>query len=146
MTTRRGFMQLLAGAMLAPVSAKAAYAAPSVPLIVGDGVHDDTAGLNALLRGDVVEFANVALGENAGWVDPDYFVFPKGDFKTTSEIIIGGPKDNPWSHKFISMKDAKFFTYGGRPAILFEHANDCTVDHIWVKSERPVMKTIEFVY
>ena len=45
MTTRRGFMQLLAGAILAPVSAKVAYAAPSVPLIVGDDftdIHPDT--------------------------------------------------------------------------------------------------------
>lgn len=54
-TTRRGFFKLLAGAAIAPVLTSEVKAA--VPLILGDGIHDDGPGLNALLRGEVVEIA-----------------------------------------------------------------------------------------
>jgi len=37
------------------------------PLIVGDGVHDDADGINALLRGEPVEFGPLLDTSEAGW-------------------------------------------------------------------------------
>jgi len=65
--TRRGFFKLVAGAMAVPVAAKIAMAMPSVPMIYADGINDDAPGINALLRGDVVEFADARIGAGIGW-------------------------------------------------------------------------------
>lgn len=91
MTTRRRFFQLLAGAALAPVAAKAAAVLPSVPMLHGDGAHDDTEALNALLRGDVVEFSDRLTP--GGWgVSPSgdpLFRLPQGVYRTTASVSLG---------------------------------------------------------
>lgn len=79
MTTRRGFFRLLAGAAIAPIAAKVAAALPGVPVIWGDGIHDDFEGLQALVDGRVVEFADAAMAEGAGWFGST-MRFPRGEF------------------------------------------------------------------
>jgi hypothetical protein len=83
---RRAFFKLIAGAALSPVASKMAIALPSVPVLYGDGEHDDTHALQALLDGDVVEFAYPEMAKGAGWVD-DVFTMPQGMFRTTETII-----------------------------------------------------------
>jgi hypothetical protein len=81
--SRRTFLKLLAGAMCVPVLPARASGAP---LLVGDGLHDDTAALNALLRGDVIETALDMTG--CGWVG-DTLHFPK------AEYFVSGPVEIP---------------------------------------------------
>ena len=59
--TRRFFFKLAAGAAVTPVLAKMAVALPAVPVLYGDGINDDTAGMRALFAGESVEFGP-ALG------------------------------------------------------------------------------------
>lgn len=80
MTTRRGFFKLMAGAALAPVAAKAASILPDVPVLWGDGVHDDTESFQALLDGRVVEFADPKKAVGAGWFD-DTLIVPRGEYR-----------------------------------------------------------------
>ena len=90
MTTRRQFFRLVAGAALAPVAAKAAAILPTVPMLHGDGVHDDTEALNALFRGDVVEFAEGLKGIG-GWYDGPHgpvLHLPRGVYRTTAEVVM----------------------------------------------------------
>jgi hypothetical protein len=66
-TTRRGFFRLAAGAAAVaalPVSFKAAA---DVPMIWADGIHNDAPGLNALIRGDAVQFFRPELADKIGW-------------------------------------------------------------------------------
>ena len=87
MTTRRRFLQLLAGAALTPVLTSVASALPSVPVLYGDGVHDDTDALAALLRGDVVEFAAGLTADGCGWIG-DVCRLPSGRFKVNRTIVL----------------------------------------------------------
>ena len=85
-TTRRGFFKLIAGAAVIPVVAKADFVG-RLPVIYGDGVHDDAAGLNALFRGEVVEFANAGMADSAGWSGA-VFQMPIGKFRIATPIEI----------------------------------------------------------
>lgn len=63
-STRRGFFKLIAGA-----AALAAVPAPSkpVPILWGDGIHDDAPAFLALLDGEPVEFADPSMAKDIGW-------------------------------------------------------------------------------
>lgn len=87
-TTRRSFFKLIAGAALAPIAAKAAAILPSVPMIWGDGIHDDLEGFQALFDGKVVEFANPEMAHGAGWFGNELRL-PQGVFRVGGGLDIG---------------------------------------------------------
>lgn len=86
MTTRRQFFQLIAGAALTPVLARAGTIHP---VLWGDGIHDDAPALNALFRGDVVEFATPDI--EARTIIDDISVHLKGAFRMESPLKISRP-------------------------------------------------------
>jgi hypothetical protein len=66
MTTRRGFFKLMAGA--AAMAAVPSIAVPNIaPTIFCNGIDCDSAGLDALIRGKVVQFSNPELAAQIGW-------------------------------------------------------------------------------
>lgn len=86
MTTRRGFFKLVAGAAIASVGAKAASILPDVPILWGDGIHDDTCAFQALIDGKVVEFADPRKAVGAGWFN-DILILPHGDYRMKAAIV-----------------------------------------------------------
>ena len=116
MTTRRGFFKLIAGAAIAPVAAKAAALMPSAPILWGDGVHDDTEALQALLDGRVVEFVDASMAQGAGW-SGDYFRMPNGIFRTTAPIRMGSEDGPVHSGKVFDGNYSQFNCEGGHHAI-----------------------------
>jgi hypothetical protein len=67
-TTRRGFFRLAAGAAAAVAVANLpSHLAEAAPILWADGVHDDAAALNALIRGGVVRFAHPEKAALIGW-------------------------------------------------------------------------------
>ena len=66
-TTRRGFFRLAAGAVALASVPGLVKAKGNVPTIWADGIHNDAPGLNALIRGDVVEFMKPELASKIGW-------------------------------------------------------------------------------
>lgn len=101
--TRRGFLQLLGGAVVAAAAPIPSASSAAIPkyLIVGDGVHDDAAGLNALMRGEIVEFVDMRMGLDCGW-NGNLFQMPTGVFRISEPIKIGGTKEAPWEYVVIS--------------------------------------------
>jgi hypothetical protein len=75
---RRAFFQILAGAAIAPVLPKIALAMPA-PFLWGDGIHDDSAALQALIDGAVVEFSE-HVTPRGGWVAENVLQVPGGRF------------------------------------------------------------------
>ena len=95
--SRRNFFKLVAGAMAVPVAAKLALALPNIPVIWGDGIHNDAPGLNALIRGEVVEFQNAKLAAHVGW-HGDSLVFGSGTFKINEPIVFEGLENKAFSY------------------------------------------------
>jgi hypothetical protein len=89
---RRTFFQLLAGAMLAPAVVK--LGGPVLPYLAGDGINNDAPALNALLRGEAVEFAPSLQFEGVGWVTPTRLVLPKGEFMLMEPVRMIGQDGN----------------------------------------------------
>lgn len=98
---RRAFFQLIAGAMIAPVVAQSEGLTGEIftgPVLWGDGEHDDTEALQALIDGHVVEFADPTMAEGAGWYRGRVFYMPHGTFlisgplvfRDLSDVILGG--------------------------------------------------------
>ena len=91
MTTRRGFLGALLAAAMAPAIVKSSSLMPIyVPKIIlpqglvlwGDGMHDDTVALQALISGGLVfDALGQKLGERNGIIH-----VPSGDFKVNSTI------------------------------------------------------------
>lgn len=65
--TRRGFFRLTAGAVALAAVPGPVKAKGNVPTIWADGIHNDAPGLNALIRGEVVEFADTRKAAGIGW-------------------------------------------------------------------------------
>lgn len=86
--TRRSFFRLTAGAAITPVLAQAAAAMPSIPVLWGDGVHDDTEAMQALLDGKVIEFADPAMAKGAGWFGKTLRL-PAGRFRMATHPVFG---------------------------------------------------------
>jgi hypothetical protein len=83
-------MQMLAGAMIAPVLPKIALSGPAMPILWGDGIHDDAPALKAFMRGDIIEFADARMGApNIGW-EGVRLTLPRGVFKLNAPISIDG--------------------------------------------------------
>jgi hypothetical protein len=104
--------------MIAPVATQAAAILPTVPLIVGDGVHPDGAGLNALLRGEVVEFADARMAEGVGWITPHDFRMPAGRFLMEEPMYVKGTEnitriDGSGSHFILDNDDTCLRVEGG---------------------------------
>ena len=78
-----GALALAGAAVLAETEALA-----SVPRIVGDGVHDDTAGLQALLNGAPVRIENDVVSVPAEGV----ILLQAGTYLITNPLLIG--RDN----------------------------------------------------
>jgi hypothetical protein len=66
-TTRRGFFRLAVGAAAVAALPVPFKAAADVPMIWADGIHNDAPGLNALIRGEVVQFFRPELADKIGW-------------------------------------------------------------------------------
>lgn len=134
---RRHFFKLLAGAAIAPVIAKVASVADAAPLpqLWADGLHDDAPALNALFRGDVVEWmgagempVHVERGEDGRlsvWLGG-------GTYLTQSTIVlgdgIGGFRLSGAHFKNVHEGHTLYFRNAGateRPAVIenciFEH-------------------------
>jgi hypothetical protein len=124
-------MQMLAGAMIAPVLPKIAMALPSVPMIWGDGIHDDAPGLNALIRGEVVEFVRPEMGIGSGWVKPGIIQMPHGVFKVDAPVRFSGIKDAMiygQAGTYIQSKD-----FDGDAVIVLEDSTGCTIQHFIIE-------------
>lgn len=134
MTTRRGFFKLLAGAALAPVASKAAALLPSIPVLYGDGVHDDTEAFQALLDGKVIEFADAGMAEGAGWFG-DVLNLPRGIFRVTSTPVMGGSSSHPWRDKIISGNGAKLVVQGGKYGLQIKNAERCNFEDLHINAE-----------
>lgn len=59
--SRRGFLNLMVGATAVIVCQKVPTTLAPVPILYGDGIHDDTKALQALIDGKVVEFAKPGM-------------------------------------------------------------------------------------
>lgn len=114
--SRRRFFQIAAGAAIAPVAAKIVN--PLVPVLWGDGIHDDTSALQALLDGEVVEFANPSIANGAGWFG-DTFRMPSGFFKISHTLKIGHKSKCEYNgnHSFLFTTDSQY---------VFELLDGCT--------------------
>lgn len=64
---RRSFFKLLAGGAVVAAMPSLALNLSNIPIIWGDGKHDDSAGLQALIYGKEVEFKNPELTRGMGW-------------------------------------------------------------------------------
>ena len=80
---RRWFSLGLASALAAPAVVGSGVLMPlrgiRLPMIYGDGIHDDTAGLNALIAGEPV----ISLS-GAAWRDGDRVYMRNGVFRISS--------------------------------------------------------------
>jgi hypothetical protein len=117
---RRTFFKLIAGAMLAPVIAQAEGLTGEIftgPLLWGDGAHDDTEALNALMRGEVVEFADPRMAEGAGWSDDRTFRMPQGVFLMTAPLVLHDPR--PEDQRI--GEENRVFYFGHGSEILMAH-------------------------
>lgn len=85
---RRSFFKLTAGAAIASALPLPGVAAP---IIYGDGIHDDTEALQALLDGKVVEFADPAMADGAGWHGAK-LRFPQGIFAISDTLRVEVPE------------------------------------------------------
>lgn len=91
MKTRRGFL----GAMLAAAAAPALVRAGSImPVYVpkpglitlwGDGIHDDTTAMQALLSGGEVNYGGASVKSLAGTLR-----LPSGTFLVSAPLVFGG--------------------------------------------------------
>lgn len=91
--TRRTFFKLLAGAA-AVVALPASTFIPDAPMVWGDGIHDDAPGLNALIRGDAVQFADPAMASKVGWRG-NVFDFGGTTFRCEDSIVFNVDRNNP---------------------------------------------------
>jgi hypothetical protein len=123
-TSRRGFFKLLAGAAaLAAVPAPAVTS--SVPIIWCDGIHDDTPGLSALIRGETVEFADASMADHIGWRGDVLFL--AGMFTIKTPVQIG----TECSGKILTGGD---FTSYTEPAFDARLAKRVTFDRMTMRS------------
>lgn len=106
--TRRSFFRLIAGAAIAPVASKASMVLPDVPILYGDGIHDDTVALQALIDGKTVEFFNPEMAKNAGWFGNPFsgngalLRFPAGKFRVNKPLILSRRGSNKaWNNVMI---------------------------------------------
>lgn len=90
---RRGFFGLIASAALVAAASTTGLGrtlgrlAPPIPILYGDGLHDDTSALNAMLSGQDVYHeatASILAGE-------DHVVVPRGMYALYDTLVIDRP-------------------------------------------------------
>lgn len=85
--TRRGFFRLVAGAAsLAVVPAPAT----ALPIIYSDGIHCDSDGIEALTRGEPVEFLNADDASRIGWISDDVLGFGNATMHSWRTVFLRG--------------------------------------------------------
>ena len=84
---RRSFFKLLAGGAVVAAMPSLALNHANVPIIWGDGKHDDAAGLQSLIDGKEVEFKNPELARGMGWRG-DVLFMGTGTFAVKSVLQI----------------------------------------------------------
>lgn len=102
---RRHFFGSLAGAAAAvAISAYAtdSLAASSVPILRGDGAHDDTVALQAMLNG-----RDVMRPDGTLMCGSDHIVLPPGQYAVSSTLWISRPS-YIMNSKFIAVHDGLF--------------------------------------
>lgn len=87
--SRRGFLSgsLKVTAAVAAATTFVGFAA--VPKLWGDGIHDDTAALNAFFRGEQIEHAGAIVALRS----PDGFVFRGGRYLISDTVYMQGDFD-----------------------------------------------------
>lgn len=97
---RRSFFKLIAGAMLVPVMPADAeiwldagesttLTMMPIPILWGDGIHDDAPAIQAMIDGETVEFADGLSAEGCGMVD-GIVRLPAGRFCINQTVRVKG--------------------------------------------------------
>jgi hypothetical protein len=119
--SRRTLFRLAAGA--AAVAALPASAAViHAPMIYCDGKHDDAPGVNALIAGEPVHFANPELAEGIGWDGTTLHL--RGEFHMERGLRIRGLGR-------VTIDGGDFTHYHSGPYII---ASEC--DYVFVQNQR----------
>ncbi|MEQ9565484.1 MAG: hypothetical protein RLN85_06670 [Pseudomonadales bacterium] len=126
---RRSFFKLTAGAAIAPVAAKLVN--PLTPVLWGDGVHDDTSALQALLDGEVVEFANPSTASGAGWSE-NIFRMPGGIFRLSKGVEFKGKSNCEYHGNGSEIIISEDSDYG----IKIDNCEDILVTGFYIRSEK----------
>ena len=128
--SRRSF---LGGALaVAGAAALPSVAWASVPTIHGDGIHDDTAGLQALLDGKPFRVA----GNGPMCVRRDGFIFlHNGSFRISDTLVVGNYPDAPPAHITNCHFDGRHIPNDGRPIWHFKGFEPSTIESCYFESK-----------
>ena len=123
--TRRSFFRLTAGAALIPIAAKVAALSPAYYLY-GDGIHDDTEALHALINGDIVEFSDLLDATGMGWRGRE-LLLPHAKYLLHTPLTFAGAdmlyrEDVAYNLNFSTFYHAHF-----GPRILIAYAERCVI-------------------
>ena len=131
--SRRSFFKLAVGAAIAPVVAKASVILDPIPVLYGDGIHDDTLSVQALIDGKVVEFANPEMAKGAGWFGNPLrgdavLLFPKGFYRMNTHPVFN-TSEGVWINSIIDGQGSTILRDGNDHKYGFElrNAHSCHV-------------------
>lgn len=123
--SRRSFFRLAAGAALAPIAAKVAALSPSFYLW-GDGKHDDTDAIHALLNGDIVEFSGHIDGAGCGW-HGNVLIMPRGEYLLSSPLTFDGKNTPSNSDMTFDLMHSVFRHAHDGPRMHLEDLTNCLI-------------------
>ena len=121
---RRGFLKVVfsaAAASAVPIALNKALRSPT-PVIYGDGIHDDTAGLQAAFNGQ-----DFVCHKDLVSVSGDTVHLSGGTFLISKTIEVGGTRSLRATH--IALKTVPEFS----DALVMnfsEGARDCSIEHL----------------
>lgn len=130
MLTRRGFLRGVLAAGAAPAIVKASrlmpiyVPRPQLLTLWGDGAHDDTAALQALINGQPVLFNGQPYGASTGGV-----LVPGGVFQVSAPVVFSG-QNTVWDGV-----GSKIVTTHGGPAMEVAKATTGTIRNFWFERE-----------
>lgn len=114
--TRRSFLRG-ALALTAVTIAPALPVEASVPRIVGDGVHDDWAGLQAAIDGRPFECEGLVMQS------PKVIEINGGRFSISKTLTVSG------RHREVHFRNCVVITDGDHPLFCFEGVKNCSVEN-----------------
>lgn len=123
--SRRNFFKLAVGAAAA-VAVTPSIIIERVPKIYCDGIHCDAEGLNALIKGDVVEFADPSLASSIGWRGSVLHLDSPRDFSIRAPIRI--PSSTPAEE----VRGLSVRVIGPTHAAIELESGDCIVSDVFV--------------